>query len=381
MSKIIRHILLGIFVMVLLGNCSRKIIKESVNVVKLAPTETQKLELGQVLHLIQLESTENSLLQAIIKTTVDLPNDRIFVLSDFNIYIFSAKGKYITKLKKGRGPDEISRIISFSVDKTEKIIYATQDIANRICKIDYNGVIIDSYNLLNYHCMAIQHIYDNSVLLLNNTASKTDPYFIGRCNLDEKIIDQRYISSEESKYPLLSYSLFSNFTSTKDRLFFAYSSIFGLFEYKENQFQKIIIYDLAEREVPNNFHKRFEKGRRMSIFRDEAKRSGYVPYLKGSFFFKDYNLVIIDDDDYSCYAISNNLKRVFLNGSINEYFNLPDVKSLKVPVEVGPDYITFSCAPLDFFEAGEVDQSKKIEIGDYVIDVDYDSNPFLLIIK
>ena len=381
MKKIIRHALLGFFIIILLDNCSRKSMNEAETIVKLTPTEIQNLELGKVNHLIQLENTENSLLQSIDKTIVDLQNDRIFVLSHLNIYIFSAKGKYITKLKIGRGPGEISGVISISVDKKEKVIYATQIIANKISKIDYNGVILDSYDLFNYHCMAIQHIGDNNVFLLNNTASKTDPYFIGRCNLNEKIVDQRYISSEESKYPLLSYSMVSNFTTVNGRLFFAYSSIFSLYEYKENQFKKIINYDLGEREVPDNFHKRFEKGRKMGIFRDEAKRSGYVPYLKASFFFKDFNLVIIDDEDYNCYAVGNKFNDVFLNGSINEYFDLPNIKSLKIPVEIEQEYITFCCAPLDFFNANEINQSKKIEIGEYVVDVNYDSNPFLLIVE
>jgi hypothetical protein len=381
MLKIIQYLILVTLCIILLESCNRNSDNETEKIVKLIPTKAQKLKLGTVSQLVQLENTENSLLQSIEKTIVDLPNDRIFVLSDLNIYFFTAKGKFITKLKIGRGPGEISRIVSFSVDKKEKFIYATQVIANRICKIDYNGVIVDSYDILNFHCMAIQHLYEDNVFLLNNTASKTNPFFIGRCNLNEKIVGQSFIPSNESNYPLLSYSMVSNFTKVNDRLYFAYSSIFGLYEYKGDQFKKIISYDLGEKEVPNNFHKRFEKGRKMGIFRDESKRIGYVPYLKSSFFFKGYNLVIIDDEEYNCFAISNNFEDVFLNGSINEYFNLPRIKSLKIPVEIDQHYITFSCAPLDFFDSNEIYQSKKIEVGGYVLDVNYDSNPFLIIIE
>lgn len=260
-------------------------------------------------------------------------------------------------------------------------MHAAQDLGNLITLIDYNGSIVKNYRLINYYFQAVEKIDEHNVLLLNNTASKTDPWFIGKYNLDKEFITQRFIPSEQSKYPLLSFTMNNNFMSFENRLFFAYSSIFGIYEYKENKFQKILSYDLGEREVPKNFQKEFEKGRRMAVFRDEAKRNGYVPYLKSTFFFKNYNLVILDDNKFSCYAISDNLKNVYLNGTIPEYFDLPNVRSLRNPVEVDSAFITFSCEPLDFFEANEVDADKQIQIGEHTIKLNYNSNPFLVIVK
>lgn len=120
--KIILFLVTGILFLNLLKSCSGRI--DIDNKVRLKPTSNEKLNLGKVFKIIQLENTEESTLETIRKTAIDLKNNRIFVLSDFNIYIFDAKGKYITKLKKGRGPGEISRIISFSLNKEKKIIYA-----------------------------------------------------------------------------------------------------------------------------------------------------------------------------------------------------------------------------------------------------------------
>ena len=378
MLKIFMYFLFVTIFIFLIESCAEK----SQNIVKLEPTENENLCLGKPTQLISLERTNESQLETIKKAAIDLQNNRIFVLSDFNLFIFDANGKFITKLKKGRGPGEISKIIYFAIDKKQKLIYATQDRANIICIIDYNGVIKQTHTLFNFYCQSIVPLDSKNVFLLNNTASKTEPFFIGKCNLEKDTIIQRLIAADESNYPLLTFSMVSNFTKSNNRLFFAHASIFGLYEYKDDKFQKILTYDLGARQVPKRFSEQFEPKRKMGVFLDEAKRKGYVPKLLSSFFFKGYNLVVIEDDNNSCYAIKrNNHQTVYLNGSIAEYFNLPNVQSLRNLVEIDQDYLTFGCEPLDFFEIDEVNIKKQLEIGKFTIEISYDSNPFLIVVE
>jgi hypothetical protein len=374
----IKIITILISMTLIFGGCSNN----SRNIVKLESTEVTKLNLGNPIRIVILERTAESQLESIKKTAIDLPNNRIFVLSDFNLFIFDTDGKFLTKLKKGKGPGEISKIIYFSVDRDQKLIYATQDRANVICTIDYNGNIKRTHTLFDYHCQAIEPLDNLNVLLVNNTVSNTDPYFIGNCNLEKDTITKRYISANNSEYPLLAYAMVSNFTKSNGRLYFANANIFGLFEYKDNNFKKILSYDLGNRKVPKSFSEQFEPKRRMGVFQDEAKRRGFVPKLISSFFFKGYNLVILEDENNSCYAIkSNDYQTVYLNGSIADYFNLPNVESLKNIVEVNQDYLTFSCEPLDFYDINEVNKTKNLNIGNFNIDFNYDSNPFLIVVE
>lgn len=360
-----------------LENCT----DSSNNTIKLEPTQNEKLNLGKLSQIIKLENLKESNFGSISKTEIDFNSKKIFVLADFNIFIFDTSGKYIKKLKRGKGPGEISDIIGFTTDKNNKLIYAI-DRSDRICVIDYNGSIIKDYQLLNFYCMDIMLIDDNNVLLLDNFVTEKDSFFVVKYNLSENIITQRFVPVENSPYPILVRLMNNNFTSTGKRHFFACSNIFGLFEYKENQFHRIINFDLGKRSVPNHFSKNFLKGYNRTIFMDEALNRNYVPFLLYSFYFKNHYFAIIQDKINSCYVINeNNMQKIYQNGILAAYFNLPNIKSLRFPEEINEEYLVFSCNPLDFFETSPVERTKQVIIGEYKLEIEYDSNPFLLIVE
>lgn len=56
----------------------------------LEPNTEGSLSLGTPKHIIKLEMTPESALGNISKVQTDFDKDRIFVLSDFNIYIFNS---------------------------------------------------------------------------------------------------------------------------------------------------------------------------------------------------------------------------------------------------------------------------------------------------
>jgi len=101
-----------------------------------------------------------------------------------------------------------------------------------------------------------------------------------------------------------------------------------------------------------------------------------------SFYFSNHYLVTLYDEKYSCYAIDEkNKNKIYMNGPLPVYFNLPDVKSLRLPRGMQDNFLVFSCTPLDFFELNPVEETKEIEIDGRKINVKYDANPFLIIVK
>ncbi len=378
MERIIKYIVIY-FLLISFISCNKN---ETEVTVSLEANQTELLRLGEPVQLISLQNTKNSQLEYIEKVAFDVENNRIFVQSDLNIFFFDANGKFITKLKKGRGPGEISNIIYFTIDRRRKLIYATQDQANIFCIIDYNGNLVKKHQLVNYYCQAIYPIDNENVFLLNNTVNSNNPWFVGVYNLEKEMITQSYIPANESKYPLLIYPMVSNFMKYKDHLYFVNANIFGMFEFKKNVFNKLISYELGDREAPKDFSDKFEQRRRSNSFEAESKRLGYIPNLINTFFFKEYNFVIIGDKLNSCYAIdAKSHYKIYLSKTIASYFNLPDVKSLKNPVEIEEDYLTFGCQPLDFYKPEEFGETKQLTFGDETIEVNYDSNPFLIIVK
>src|SRR5690554_2107753 len=68
-------------------------------VAQLHSAKKSKLDIGPLkLEIIPLEKTEESLLAGVHHAHIDKENDRIIVLSSFNLYYFDGKGRFVTKL-------------------------------------------------------------------------------------------------------------------------------------------------------------------------------------------------------------------------------------------------------------------------------------------
>jgi hypothetical protein len=351
------------------------------DIIPLEPTQNEKLDLGKPTQIIKLETTPESQLGYVNKTAFDTENNRIFVLSDFAVFIFDNNGKFISKLKKGKGPGEISMIISFSLNKQRQLFYAL-DNSNRICVFDYSGKMQNDYQLDGFYGKDIQVIDDNNVFLLSIKVYEQEPYFAGIYNFEKKQITQRFIPREESPYPELMMIVNNSFTSINKRQFLSTTNIFSLFEFKEGDFQKIISYDLGKRKVPESLiQKTMESGRR-SRFGEEAQKNNYVPYLLNSFYYKGHFGVIIDDEERSCYAISEkNRNKVYLRGPVSSYFNLPNVYSFCLPKEINQDYLVFAGNPTDFFDENSTSEKTTIEMGNQKLEIELGENPFLVVVE
>lgn len=355
--------------------------KETSSVINLEPTEHKEFNLGKVTDVIQLETSEKSLLEKIDKAYIDFSKDRIFVLSGFNVYFFNTNGEFIAKLKKGKGPGEINFIVSFAANPKNQRIYAL-DYGNTIYVFDYNGNFISSHKLTEFYSLDIHPIDDDNVFLYCNYVGRKEKKFVGIYNFSEKKVIKKFISSSESPYAILARGNANNFRETENRLFFNSSNIFGLYEFKADSFQRVLTYNLGDRAVPESFYKKYVEKRDRTNFGEAAKKRNYVPYLINSFYFNKHYLAIIDDDAYSCYAIEeNNSNNIYMNGQLSDYFSLPKVESLKMPVGVQDDILILSCSPIDFFENDIDIRSKTIDIGDRKVEIKYDSNPFLILIK
>ncbi|MDY0197762.1 MAG: 6-bladed beta-propeller [Tenuifilaceae bacterium] len=346
---------------------------------KLMNFKDSTLVLSQKIEIIRLETKPDCQLGYIDKTYIDTANDRIFVLSDFNFFLFNLKGEYITKLSIGKGPQEVIRIVSFVAD-TEKEIFYALDMANSLAVFNYDGIFLKRISLFGFYGIDIFLLNNEEMLILNNWVGRNEHYFVGNFDYNQEKITGKQVHSKESPYPLNTLLTFKNFYKRDDKVYFYSANIFGLFEYENTNFKRLISFDLDHKGVPRKFYKQFENQNR-SAFREESKSRNYAPFLLYAFPFNDYFLVGIDDNNYSCYAINrNNNAKIYHTGSIPSYFNLPDAKSLRVPKSIQNDLISFSCNPIDFFEPDEEQQSKTIRLGIQNIEVRYSDNPIIIII-
>jgi hypothetical protein len=373
-----------LFLIVLIASflfCSCRQDANQLKVVKLDATQSEKLVAGEVQKIIPLETTESSLLEFVSNVYVDSMNDRIFVLSDFNIYIFNTQGKFIRKLKKGKGPDEVQMVIAFDVDPISKRLYAL-DFGHTICIFNYAGDKLENRRLENFYSLDIHLLEDGNLFLYRNYVGESEKYFTGIYSFEENKVSRKFIHADESPYSIFCIGNANSFMQTDDQLYFYSSNLFGLYKFEADSFQKVIAYDLGKKAVPASFSTKYVESRKRSAFHTDAKDAGYVPYLRRTFKFGGYYFVIVDDEKYTCYAI-NEQKRsnVFMNGQLSSYFNLPDFESLRTPVGIQDDLMILSCATLDFFENGIEEKTKLVELGGKKLEVNYDDNPILILVE
>jgi hypothetical protein len=350
-------------------------------VVKLDATQTEKLIVGEVDKIIPLETTDSSLLNSVSNVYVDFQNDRIFILSDFNIYVFNTQGKYIRKLKKGKGPDEVQMVIAFDVDPESKRLYVL-DLAHTICIFNYEGEKIENRKLENFYSLDIHLLDDGNLFLYRNYVGESEKFFTGIYSFEENKVSRKFIHADESPYSIFCIGNANNFLQIDDQLYFYSSNLFGLYKFEADTFRKVISYDVGKRTVPESFSTKYVETRKRTAFHRDSKDAGYVPYLRRTFKFGDYYFVILDDEKYSCYAIDEQSRnKVFMNGQLSSYFNLPEFESLRTPAGIQDELMILSCDPLDFFENGIVGKTKLVELGGEKLEVNYDDNSILILVK
>jgi len=375
MKRKIKYFIQITLIAMLFWNCS----SNKKDAVELNTNRQNQLNLENTYKVVELEKRNESLLTYIDKTIIDETNDRIFVLSDFNIYIFTEKGNFLTRLKIGRGPGEINRIISFATNAKTKTIYAIDD-AYKLCAFDYNGSMINNYDIKDFCSFDVAVLDDDNILLLRNSVGISEKFFVGIYNLTTKKIVKKFISADESPYSQNSVITANNFSQNNGKIYLCLTNVIGLFEYRDHDFHKILTFDIGEKAVPKRISDKFGKEGQCNL-REESKSRHFVAFTLFSFCLKGYYFAVIDDDEFNCYAISQENNTIYHNGTLPSYFGLPNYKSLRLLSGIQDNTIIFQCSPLDFYESKEETGSKEIIIANHKILVNKDDNPFLIIVK
>ena len=352
---------------------------EKENTTELKATQSDKLTLNSTSRIIQLETNPESLLGFILKINVDFSNDRIFVLSDFNIYIFNSNGKFLNKLKVGRGPGEIINIVAFTIDTETKLIYAI-DNSIKLCIFNYDGNMINNYDIKSFPSSDISVLNDDNVFLLRNFVGNEEKYFVGLYNISAQKVVRKFVPAEKSPYPKNSLGVSCNFIQNKGKLYFCTPNVFGLFEYMDSDFHQILSLDIGKKSVPKSLSNKFEKHNYYRL-RENAKSKNFIPFILYAFPFKGYYFIGADDKDINCYAINMQNNKIYNNGAISSYFNLPEKVSLRLPKGIQDSLIIFQCPPLEFFDSKTKVNAKEIQIAGHQIEVNQDDNPFLIIVN
>lgn len=331
--------------------------------------------------VVKLETIGESLLSNVQKAFVDDENDRVFVLSDFNLFIFHVSGKFITKLKIGRGPGEISRLSSFSVNSKLKQI-CVLDNSQYLCEYDYSGNFIKKSTLSDFFSFDLFYKSNDSYFLSSNYVGKSEKNFVSVFNTEKEQVVDKMVSLEFSSYPTSSNIIlpFNFFRKNKD-VYYISADIFTLFHFDNETFNPIYKFEVGDKKVPKNLAKDLLLNSK-HLFREQVKEKGFIPHLLYVVFFNDYCFFGLDDEKYSCFSFDiNQPKKLFVKTSIASYFGLPEVNSFRLPVGYYDNSLLFIGYPSSFFEEESSELTKSVKIGNISVDVNINENPFVLRIK
>lgn len=90
---------------------------------------------------LQEDGSRESLLSGITRLCVE--EDRFFVLSPEGVSIFDGEGKFVSRLRQGRGPDEFVFPRAIAADPEEKTLDVLSAIDFTIYRYDYFGHFIN----------------------------------------------------------------------------------------------------------------------------------------------------------------------------------------------------------------------------------------------
>lgn len=350
-------------------------------VAQLHSAKKSKLDIGPLkLEIIPLEKTEESLLAGVHHAHIDKENDRIIVLSSFNLYYFDGKGRFVTKLNKGRGPDEVLQAASFSANPNKKEI-CVLDMGRYLKFYDYSGNLIRHIELETFFSMDLHYADEEHLYLVSNYVGGQEDHFIGKYQTENEKITEKFVTVSNSPYVRSTNLIVQNSFSFNDgNLLFFSPSIFSLFEQQDSSFKKVLDLDLGNMLPPLNMANELLLERR-SMFSEEIKQRGYVPQLVYAFEFKGFYFVGLDDKKGNCYAIEQSkVNNVFSNGPIFSYLGLPEVESLRIPVGKQKEGLILSCNPSDFFDDLN-EATKTIELGGASLQVNANDNPIIITLQ
>jgi hypothetical protein len=118
--------------------------------------------------ILKLETTENSLIGGI--TSIAFYKDRIFVFDrsiSHTLFVFDKSGKFLNKLKRGRGPDEIIDPWDFCIDEENNTILLWDQQMFNLNFYDLNLAFIKSIKCPALAIRDFDYLGNNSFLILS----------------------------------------------------------------------------------------------------------------------------------------------------------------------------------------------------------------------
>lgn len=208
-----KHLLFGLIVLTLFQCKQRGTETNSrhvsiINIPNLLEENKKRSYLIDDFEYVKLETGNNCLVGEIKK--VEVIDDKIVILTSLQqseVLVFDKQGRYITKIMKGRGPNELIYPTDISVNVKSKQIFVL-DGYQTIKQFNLEGVCTSSI-VLKERGFFLSHIGGNFLLFEPNMIESTDKLltFVSGNESEKKMIDKHYTGQQYIEPSVFTYDI------------------------------------------------------------------------------------------------------------------------------------------------------------------------------
>lgn len=276
----------------------------------------KKTPLFSSFDFIKLETKDECLLEKVVK--VVFSDDYIYLLSSYggNIYKYSNNGKYISKLRQGNGPGELTFATDFYVDEPHNKLYVL-DVYRVIKEYDLSGTFLNEHKL-DSSCFLFTRVND-AFLLFDSNLSKKNNFHLRLFNNNSK--DKSFCKKNEylKQIAFMPSNVFSMCGDSKYLFSHMLSDTIYHFEIDEEKLYPAYFIDFGKRSI-NSIDKQISDAREYDMI---CKTGNYISGIYSVSYINDKLFFSFMYEMNNLYAFySSKEKEVFLYNQL--YKGLPN---------------------------------------------------------
>lgn len=334
-------------------------------------TSKNVLSVESKVSFVQLETNEDCLLDNIIN--IEVTAERIYVLDRQSFYLFSRDGWFLKKIKRGRGPGELTRAINFSLDMKHKRIFIIEQ-GNVLHMYDLEAKYIETHILPGSYADALR-IDEENVLLHTALPSKYEDHLVSVYNLESNKITKKYILAANLPMKDISILTFNNFVDSDDGLFYSASNSRTLYQYSDGDMIPLYSIDFKKLTPPESYVNNFDQG---GEFMNHAHEDNYIGFINYCFHFETFSLIGLKYKAFNCGIIYRDNPSELFFSTISDLFQLPNTPSFIIPSNANRNQLFFVYYNDILMEEGMTNERAILELGENRITVEKNANPLLI---
>jgi hypothetical protein len=261
-------------------------------------------DLLEEIHLVQLETKEESMIRGIDKILIH--DQDIFILNiaqpknphPQDLFRFSLEGEYLNKYGRvGRGPEEYISIFDFLVsDKTNQVEILTGPV-NKVLIYKKDGSIVNQIKITeNIRVHSFSKTNSDNYLVCSGANNGVDNYRIQILNKEGEIIN-RFLGQKTNLFGLVE----QNFTTTTNGAFFRESFNDTIYFVDDRSIEPFQVFNFAEYNLPKDVFNLNQE-----TFFQSIKGSAIIFNHLDNGQFMLINFFLFDTEPFAMYSVLKN---------------------------------------------------------------------------